>query len=196
MSEDKELISLIAKRDNSALERLYRSYADKVYNTAISYSGNENDAEEILQDVFLTIWKKAISYRSEASVSTWIYRIATNKSIDFIRKKNSKKRRGFFVSIYRNKSTEPEHDIINFDHPGVQMENKEEARVLFKVIAELSENQQTAFILTQIEGLTQTEVADIMSLSRKSVESLLQRARVNLRKKLEHFYPNRGKRGQ
>jgi RNA polymerase sigma-70 factor (ECF subfamily) len=74
----------------------------------------------------------------------------------------------------------------------VKLENQEEAKILFQVIDSLSENQKTAFILTQIEDLPQQEVAEIMKITRKAVESLVQRAKANLKKELEKKYPNRG----
>lgn len=78
---------------------------------------------------------------------------------------------------------------IDFQHPGVLLENKEKAQYLFSVIETLAEAQKTAFILSFVEGLPRQEVADIMETSLKSVESLLQRAKANLKKKLIEIYP-------
>lgn len=192
MVEENKWIQAIAGGDEEALKVLYGHFHERVFNTAISYTKGVEDAEEILQDVFVTIFNTANTFRSDASVSTWIYRITVNKSLDFLRKKNSKKRKGFFTSIYKAGTTEVQYDTVDFVHPGVKMENAEDGKLLFKVIDNLSENQKTAFILTQIEDLSQNETAEIMKTSRKSVESLLQRAKVNLRKTLEKYYPERG----
>ena len=81
----------------------------------------------------------------------------------------------------------------HFDHPGVLLENKEKASFLFKAIELLNEQQKTAFILSQVEELSQKEIAEVMKLSQKAVESLIQRAKANLRKNLEKFYPDRRK---
>jgi RNA polymerase sigma-70 factor (ECF subfamily) len=81
---------------------------------------------------------------------------------------------------------------VDFAHPGVKLENQEDAKLLFKVIDGLSENQKTAFILTQIEDLPQQEVAEIMKITRKAVESLVQRSKANLKKNLANQYPDRG----
>lgn len=193
MDSEEIWIKAIAAGDEAALEKLYHAYSSRVFNTAIGYTKNAQDAEEILQDVFITIFKTANNFRFDSSASTWLYRITVNKSLDFLRKKNSKKRQGSFISIFKSNSTELLHESVDFVHPGVKMENKENARLLFKVIDELSENQKTVFILTQIEGLSQNEVGEIMKISRKAVESLLQRAKVNLRSLLEKHYPERGK---
>lgn len=189
---DQQLVELLSKGNELALRQLYGRYATKVYNTVLSYTKNEEDAEELLQDVFLTIYNSSQSYRSEAKVSTWIYRISVNKSLDFLRKKNSKKRFGIFASLYKKDSSEIKYESVDFIHPGVKLENQEDSKILFKVIDELSENQKTAFILTQIEDLPQQEVAEIMNITRKAVESLVQRAKSNLKKVLENRYPDRG----
>ena len=81
----------------------------------------------------------------------------------------------------------------NFEHPGVLLENKEDSKALFQVIKSLPEKQKTAFILSYIEELPRQEVANVMDTSLKAVESLLQRAKSNLRKRLENLYPNRRK---
>lgn len=81
---------------------------------------------------------------------------------------------------------------VHFEHPGVMMERKEEARLLFAAIEVLSGNQKTAFVLFHIENLSQKEIAEIMELSPKAVESLIQRAKAALRKKLENYFNHRG----
>jgi RNA polymerase sigma factor (sigma-70 family) len=185
-------IEEIAKGNENSLLLLYTQYSTKVYNTLISYTKNEEDAEELLQDIFITVFNTANKFRFDSSVSTWIYRVTVNKALDFLRKKNSAKRLGIFTSLYRKGTSEIINEPIDFIHPGVKMENSENAKLLFSVIDQLPENQRTAFILTQIEDLSQKEVAEIMNTTRKSVESLLQRAKQNLRKALEKYYPERG----
>ncbi|WP_462251836.1 RNA polymerase sigma factor [Ekhidna sp.] len=193
MIDENQCIRSIALGDQDALKELYQHFGDRIFNTILSYLKNEDDASEVLQDVFITVFNTAEKFKFNSSVSTWIYRIAVNKSLDFIRSKNAKKRQGVFTSIYKRDSGEILHDAPDFEHPGVTLENKENAKLLFQAIEALSDNQQTAFILTQVEGLPQNEVAEIMGLTRKSVESLLQRAKANLRVELKKYYPERGK---
>ncbi len=190
---DDQCLKSIALGDQYALKELYDRFSDRVYNTILSYLKNEDDAKEVLQDVFITVFNTAVKFQFNSSVSTWIYRIAVNKSLDFIRGKNAKKRQGYFTSIYKKDSGEIRYDSPDFEHPGVKLENKENSKLLFKAIDTLSENQKTAFILTQIEGLPQKEAAEIMQITRKSVESLIQRAKANLREELKKYYPERGK---
>ncbi|MEM0938736.1 MAG: RNA polymerase sigma factor [Bacteroidota bacterium] len=180
-------INSVALGNEKALEQLYHLYSDKVYNTIISYLKNAEDAEEVMQDVFITIFNAAEKFNYKSSVSTWIYRVTVNKSLDFLRKKNSKKRKVLFTSIYVKGEEEVKLEPVDFDHPGIKLEKKENARLLFDALDQIPDMQKTAFILTQIEGLPQNEVAEIMNTTRKSVESLLGRAKKNLRTTLERF---------
>jgi len=93
--------------------------------------------------------------------------------------------------LFSKDSGEPLHDKPNFEHPGIQLEQKERSRYLFQAIDTLPENQKTVFVLAHIEELPQKEIAEIMNISVKAVESLLQRAKGNLRKKLSDIYDRR-----
>lgn len=192
MDDEVLWIDEIARGNENALEKIYEHYSTKVFNTVISYTKNQEDAEELHQDIFVTIFNTASSFRKDAKVSTWIYRIAVNKSLDFLRKKKSLKRGGIFTSLYKKDSGDLAIESTDFIHPGIKMEQTENAQLLFRIIDAIPEKQKTAFILTQIEELSQKEAAEIMKTSRKAVESLLQRAKSNLKKELEKLYPERG----
>lgn len=185
MSEPRQILQSIVNGDKKAFQHLYELFCDKVYNTAISYVQNEQDAEEVTQDVFTSIFKNAAKFKGKSTVSTWIYRITINASLNVLKKK---KRLAFLRFGQVNKETP------DFEHPGILLENKESAKALFKIIDTLPNNQKTAFILSFVEELPRQEVADIMETSLKAVEALLQRAKKNLRLKLEKEYPNRRKR--
>ncbi|WP_424001231.1 RNA polymerase sigma factor [Maribacter sp. IgM3_T14_3] len=184
MKNKLEIIQAIANGDEQALAIFYNMYSEKIYNTALSYTKIVEDAEEITQDVFIKVFKSISKFNQESSLNTWIYRITINTSLNFL---NKKKRFKLFKNSI-NKS-----QLINFQHPGVLLENKENAAILYQVIDCLSNNQKTAFILSYIEELPRQEVANIMEISLKAVESLLQRAKKNMRLKLEKNHPNRRK---
>lgn len=155
-----------------------------VYNLALQYVQNQEDAEEITQDVFLTIYHSLDGFRQEAKVSTWIYRISINKSIDFVKSKRRKKRFAILTALF-HPTTQAEIKLpMSFDHPGVQLEQKESLSKLFGFINELPEQQKTALILHKIEQKSQAEAAEIMNISAKALESLVQRAKVSLKKKM------------
>lgn len=161
------------------LELLYEKHAKQVYNLVLQYVQNVNDAEEITQDVFLAAYKSLDKFRNESNHSTWLYRIAINKSLDFLKAKKRKKRFFWFT----NELTE--NDSVEFNHPGVLVENQEETAFIFSCMNQLPDNQKTALILNKIEQLPIAEIAGVMGLSAKAVESLIQRAKTNLSKKIE-----------
>lgn len=155
-----------------------------VYNTCLSIVKSEEDAEDLAQEVFVQVYQSIRTFKGESKLSTWIYRIATTKSLDHERKKKRKKRFGFVKSIFGDDS----EIVINppdFNHPGVALDKKESAAKLFKAIEKLPENQKVAFLLNKVEGLSYQEVSDVMKVSTSSIESLLHRAKTNLRKILE-----------
>jgi RNA polymerase sigma-70 factor (family 1) len=170
-----------------AFDVIYETYKTKVFNTAIGYVQNQEDAEEITQDVFVEVYRSAAQFEGKSSPGTWIYRITINKSLDFIKSKQRKKRFAFLASLF-NDAGVLKHDVPDFHHPGVILENKERSAVLFKAIGTLPENQRTAFILSKLEGLSYAEISEVMETSVSAVESLLFRAKQNLQKELNNFF--------
>ncbi|WP_396212152.1 RNA polymerase sigma factor [Flavobacterium sp.] len=169
-------------------ETIYNQYNVLVYNVVLHYLQNMEDAEEITQDVFVQVYDSLASFNEKASIKTWIYRISINKSLDYLKHKRSVKR--FFIF---GKKSENEFEINNlstFEHPGVALENKENAQILFQTINELTENQKTAFILSKLDGLNNPEIAEIMNVSISSVESLIFRAKASLKEKLSTKFEN------
>jgi RNA polymerase sigma factor (sigma-70 family) len=158
-------------------EQLYQQYVKLVYNLALQYCQNTQDAEEITQDVFLKVHQKLSTFKHDSNVKTWIYRIAINTSLDFIKSKNSLKR-GMYKTA--NQTDDIPMAYQNFNHPGVELEQKESIQKIFSAINQLNENQKTVIILLKIEQHSTKEVADILNLSPKAVESLFQRAKSNL----------------
>jgi RNA polymerase sigma factor (sigma-70 family) len=177
---------------SSNFESLYDQYNVLVYNVALNYVQNSEDAEEITQDVFVQIYNSMHQFEEKAALKTWIYRITINKSLDFIKHKNSKKR--FFVFGKRSQNDFEILNVTNFEHPGIVLENKENAEILFKAINQLNNNQKTAFILSKIDGQSNPEIAVIMELSISAVESLIFRAKTTLKEKLGQIFEKQHKK--
>ena len=177
----------------TANEKSFRDFIQehqqRVYNTALNILQNEQDAEEIAQDVFIEAYNKAHTFKGESQVSTWLYRITINKSIDLIRSKKRKKRFAFITELF-HESGEPISDASDFVHPGVVAEKKEKAAILYRAINQLPETQKIAFLLSETDGLSYGEISEIVGTSVSSIESLLFRARKNLRKILADYYKN------
>lgn len=151
---------------------------------ALQYTQNYEDAQEITQDVFVSVHLSLSKFNYESKISTWIYRITINKSLDFIKSKKRNKRFGLFTSLFFDKTNDPKQDLSDFNHPGVQLEQKEALQHIFLLLNTLPENQKTALILFKIEKQSLLEIAEIMKMQPKAVESLIYRAKENLAKKL------------
>lgn len=183
-----ELLQFIQQGDQDAFRQFYEFFKARVYNTCMLYLQHEQEAEELTQDVFVEVFHSAASFKGNAAAGTWVYRIAVNKCLDRLRYQKRQKRFAFIASLFHKDTGTLIHDAPDFFHPGVAMEQRENAAILMAAIGQLPESQQTVFILKQLEGLTVREVAQIVGNSEKGVESLLQRAKSGLRILLEQHY--------
>jgi RNA polymerase sigma factor (sigma-70 family) len=181
------LIERLKQGEETAFKEIVESSQGLVYNTALGIVQNPEDAEDVAQEVFVQLYESIHSFKGESKLTTWLYRIAVSKAMDHLRKKKRKKRFAFIQSLF-GANEELIHDPPDFVHPGVSLDNKEMSIELFKAIDLLPSKQKVAFTLNRIEGLSYQEISAIMQLTVASVESLLHRARKNLRKTLESFY--------
>lgn len=175
---DESLIELIAKGNQEALTELYNRYQTQIYKLSFHYLQNKEDAEEMLQDVFLAVYKNAVNFQSRSVFHTWIYKITVNKCLDKLRFRKAKKHLLFFSSLFQH----PSEHISDKINDSTEDENTLQ---LYKAIDALGDQQKTAIILTQIQELSVKEAATIMQTTPKAVESLTQRAKTNLRKNLK-----------
>lgn len=160
-------------------DEIFFEYQKMVFNLTLHYVQNVEDAEEITQDVFLKVFDGLNSFKKHSSIKTWIYRIAINQSLDFIKAKKAQKRNFISSFVSLNDST-LDFKPTNFNHPGVELEQKEATQKIFDAINQLSDNQKTVIVLLKIEGKSQNETAEIMNLNIKALESLFHRAKKNL----------------
>ena len=187
MTDEEGMIQGLKDQRPIALREFLERYQERVYNTALSFVNDSSDAEELAQDVFLTVWSSISGFKGESALSTWVYRITVSKSLDLIRSRKSKKRFAFLSSLSSIRK-EIKYHPVNWVHPGILQENKEKAAYLFTAIDQLPDNQKIAFTLSKLEQLSQKEIAEVMQINEGAVESLLQRAKQNLRKYLENIY--------
>lgn len=182
------LILQLQQGNEKAFGYLVENFQDRVYNTCLGILRNAEDAEDIAQEVFVEVHRSVQNFKAESKLSTWIYRICVTKSLDYLRGKKRKKRFAFVKSIFGEHDNELRFEIPDFVHPGVQLENKERAAYLFKAIEDLPENQKIAFTLNKIECLSYQEISEVTEMSVSAVESLLFRAKQNLKKILTDYY--------
>ncbi len=185
--DDQLLIEKLKQGDQGAFSEIVETRKGMVYNTVLGLLQNPEDAEDVTQEVFIKVFESVRQFKGESAFSTWLYRIAVTTALEFLRKKKRKKRFAFITSLFGEGDT-PVTDPPDFVHPGVLLDQRENARVLFKAIQKLPQNQRIAFSLHKVEGLSYQEVADVMETTVSAVESLIHRARQNLRKSLENFY--------
>lgn len=186
---DPELIHGILQRDRIAFEFLVNQYQHQVIKTAFYFLGNMEDAEDLSQEIFLEIIHSMKSFKQSSSLSTWIYRITVNKSLNMIKQQQRQKIIVRLESIFRQKtengpgkSTEPSVSQERF-------EQQEKRELLHAAIHRLPENQRIAFILCKYDDQSYHQIADIMKIRLPAVESLIHRAKVNLQKHLIHHFP-------
>jgi RNA polymerase sigma factor (sigma-70 family) len=184
---EQDLIERLKAGDEAAFKELVTSWQDMVYNTSLGIVQNEMDAEDVAQEVFVKAYESIQGFKGESKLSTWLYRITVTRSLDYLRSRKRKKRFAFVYSIF-GENNELLINPPDFNHPGVQSENKQQASELFKAVDMLPDQQKIAFVLTRVEGLAHKEVSEIMGTTVPAVESLLQRAKTNLKKQLENYY--------
>jgi len=182
------MILLLREGNEAAFRELVNRFQDRVYNTALGFLQHPEDAEDIAQEVFIQVYRSVGNFKGDALLSTWIYRITVTKSLELIRSRKRKKRFGMLSRLF-GEDNRPVHEPIEHFHPGIRQEQKEEAGQLMKLVNELPENQRTAFLLNKIEELSYREIAVIMNTTEAAIDSLLSRARQNLRKKIGKLPP-------
>ena len=187
MSEE-NLISTLKKGDIKSFRILMDEHQRKVLNTCYRFLNNKEDAEDLTQEVFLEVYKSISSFREESKISTWIYRIAVTKSLDFIRKKKRKKRYAVLKRIFSDDALTVEIPDNTNLNPGRRTEEQDRIRILNEALESLPQNQRAAFTLSKYDELSYKEIADILNTTISSVESLIHRAKNNLKKKLYHYY--------
>jgi RNA polymerase sigma-70 factor (ECF subfamily) len=187
MVNDLELVQKISTSDNEAFREFIKNHQEMVMNVCFHFLRNRQDAEDVAQDVFIKAFHSANEYRGDSKVSTWLYRIAVNQSLNFIR---NKKRRRWLSLDFNNKNGEYLKNIEEspVKRPDTQFETNEMQSILMKAIHDLPENQKSVFILHKLDGLSYHEITKILNCSLSSVESRMHRAKVNLQKKLAKYY--------
>ncbi len=183
--DEQELIKKIAQKDHLAFKWFVERYQSLVLNTCFNIIHNRQDAEDTAQDVFLQVYKSATNFRQESTITTWLYRIAVNRSLNF--KRNNKKfswlksLTQFFDEPHK---TEIAVSIPHSERPDVITEEAHTRQICERLISLLPEKQRAAWTLHKMDGLSYREISRIMQRSVSSVEALIHRAKLKLQKEL------------
>ena len=196
LDNDQELIERIRSGDYSAFETLVSRSERKVYALALKLTGNQADAEDIAQEVFLTIYQKLDTFRGESLLSSWIYRVTANAAFMKLRDRRKRAKVDFDEGTSTSSqggdenmppvtATYPQGDWSNT--ADVLMERGELGTKLSDAIASLPEKFKLIFLLKDVQGLSNEEIADVVNMSVPAVKSRLHRARLFLRERLQEY---------
>ena len=185
-----EFIQKLKARDESAFRELIDTHKERVLNTCYRFIQNRDDVEDLSQEVFIEVYRSIDSFREDSQLATWIYRIAVNKSLDFIKKYKRRKRFAFMKSLSNDEAAVEPEQLINRTTPLDQLEQKERAHILNSAVNKLPENQRIALILSRYEGLSRNEIGEIMGTSVTAVDASIHRGKKNLQKQLYKYFGN------
>lgn len=186
--EDLEIVNKLKSGDDEAFRMVVGKYQKLVLNCAYRFLRNKESAEDITQEVFIEVFESIDSFRADSQLSTWIYRIAVTKSLNQLRSLKRKKRFAVVISFFGEEPVEERLSAPETTNPDKELENQERGQILNWALEKLSDNQRIAFTLSKVEGMSYEEIASILHVSIPSVESLIHRAKENLRKKLYGYY--------
>lgn len=179
--DDKDYIKAIREGEKEKFRFLIEKYQPMVFRTAMGFVHCEADAEDLTQETFICAYRSLNQFREEAAFSTWIYRIALNLCLNHIKRNKRKK----LLSLSGQWFQEALHLPDKSASPSERLINQQTAISVRRAIDSLPEKQRIAFILSKYDELPQKEIARIMELSEGAIEQLLQRAKINLQKKLK-----------
>lgn len=182
---DQERTAELTRQRPAAVEDFVREHQDRVVNTCYGFLHNRQDAEDAAQQVFLKAWQALPGFRGDSKLSTWLYQIAVRTSMDILRRRQRDQRWVKVLCLLG--FSEPVTHASPKD-PLVEVERRERAKLLMSAIDALPEQQRVAYTLASFERLKGEEIAEVMETTLSAVESLLHRARANLREKLRGYY--------
>ena len=184
---DAELLGQVQKGSEAALEELLRRYQGKVYGLSLRMLRNPQDAEEVLQDVILTVFQKAGTFQGRAAVSSWIYRITMNTCLMKLRRVPKIQPIPLEEELGPAMNEEGMVTEMGADWSSIPRNNldrKEMAARIDEAVEELPPEYRMVFVLRDVEGLSAQEACEVLNLSLPALKSRLHRARLFLRKKL------------
>jgi len=187
-----QLVTSLKKGDPEAFEKIVRRYERKVFSLARSLTRNDSDAEDALQETFLSVFKKIRTFKEESRLSTWIYRIAANAALMKVRSRRGRDEKTVSIDDYMPEFDEGGHRVATVpDWPprgDDLLIRRELAAFLRDSIRCLEPEYRTVFILRDQEDLSNEEVAKILRLSVPAVKSRLHRARLFLRERIKRYW--------
>lgn len=176
---EQELVHSAQKGDTSAFGQLVEAHQSKIYSLCYRMTGNAEDAADLTQEVFLSAWRSLSRFQEQSSFGTWVYRMATNASIDFLRRE---KRRQVLSMTMEEDSEERQAQVPDERYsPHRLLEQKEARQAVADALAALSPEHRQALVLREMEGLSYQEIGQLLDLEEGTVKSRIARARLALK---------------
>jgi RNA polymerase sigma-70 factor (ECF subfamily) len=185
---DVGLVDLFKGGEISAFDEIVYRYESKVMNLSLRFTRNQEDAEEVLQDVFTTVYRKIDSFRGQSAFSSWLYRIVVNAAFMKLRKKKQSQTVSMEDLAPAVKQYCMERESVTNTHSYNITVTRELQEVLQRAIDKLPDQYRAVFILRDVDGLSNQETGEILDLSIPAVKSRLHRSRIMLRKRLQRYY--------
>lgn len=180
---DQELIQKFQQNDADSFELLVKKYEKKVYATAMGIVKDPDDALDVTQETFIKVYKYLGKFRGDSSFSTWLFRIVSNTSIDFIRKRN--KDRTHTLSLDKPIESDSDEFLLemksNDPTPEEVLSGKTKMELIKEAILLLPEEQRVAIVLRDVQGFSYQEIAEMTESNIGTVKSRINRARLTLR---------------
>lgn len=178
---EQELVSAAKAGDQQAFEQLVLDNQNRIYSLAVRLAGDREEAFDLAQEAFVKAWQGLPSFQGESSFATWIYRLATNVCIDYLRKQKRRRQVESEVSLDDEEASWTEPADWSQD-PQRQLERSEQGRALARGLEALPEQQRQILVLRELSGLSYQEIAGKLDLDLGTVKSRIARARMALRK--------------
>ena len=189
MSElDASLIRRLRGRDERAFRELIEAERDRVYNITYRMLGNRAEAEDVAQEVFITVFKTIDSFREESKLSTWLYRVTVNhckNRIKYLARRHDRDRAELDETSHSQETTGAVTGPARHAQPDRALAGAQMERLLQEAIANLDEDHRVVVVLRDVEDLSIEEICEITGLPDGTVKSRLHRARLVLRKRLQ-----------
>jgi len=187
--DDKYLLDKIATKDEKAFQYFVEKYHQLVLNVCNNILHNFDDAMDVSQEVFIKIYESIESFRGDSKITTWLYRISVNKSLNYLRSQKSRKLFSSIDVLFRenNDKNTPEDNHLK---PGESIELEENKRALHNALKKLPKKQNIALSLHNFEDLSYKEVSEIMEITVTEVGVLINRGKKKLKTLLIEYYKN------
>ncbi len=189
VDRDAALVESLRARRPDAAEALVATYGDRVYRLALRITGNQQDAEEVMQDAFWTATRKIDTFKGESAFGSWLYRVTANAAYQKLRGRNGRKHEVAWddaVQLQADGQAAGFHAdwSAKIEEPALQAELRD---LLTTAINDLPGDYRTAFLLHDVEGLSNPEIAETLNISLPAVKSRVHRSRLFLRRRLADY---------